>query len=68
PEVALVEELEAAARPKGLLSKAIKPDKVTAKAAYAGSGVHAEWTKTGAQADLQGRLRTAMQNLAQASN
>lgn len=68
PEVALVEELEAAARPKGLLFKAIKPDKVTAKAAYAGSGVHAEWTKTGAQADLQGRLRTAMQNLAQASN
>lgn len=38
PEVALVEELEAAARPKGLVSKAIKPDKVTAKAAYAGSG------------------------------
>lgn len=68
PEVALVEELEAAARPRGFLAKAMKPDKLTAKAGYAGSGLHAEWTTAGPSADLQGRLRTAMQQLAQSGN
>lgn len=68
PEVALVEELEAAARPRGLLAKAIKPDKVTAKAGYAGSGLHAEWTAARTGADLQGRLRVAMQRLVQSES
>lgn len=68
PEVALVQELEAAVRPSGLIAKAIKPDKVSAKAGYAGSGIHAEWSRNTAELDLQGRLRSAMRDLAQADH
>lgn len=68
PEVALVQELEAAVRPKGLLARAIKPDKLTAKAGYGASGVHAEWLPNTAELDLQGRLRNAMRSLAHAND
>ena len=67
PELGLVEELETAAKEQWLLAK-LKPDKVKAKARYAGVDVQAEWDTAAAPESLQARLRTAMRKIVDSDN